>query len=60
MVDLIANAVCIVCDEVSHELRPKEGEKVVDEERIVFVLSTLHKDPLHPEKGFAKVALNVW
>jgi hypothetical protein len=30
MVDLIANAVCIVCDEVSHELRAKEGEKVVD------------------------------
>jgi hypothetical protein len=58
------NAISIGCDEVSCTLRAtsiqKEGEKVVDKERIVFVLSTLHKDPLHPEKGFTKVALNVW
>jgi hypothetical protein len=58
------NGVSIVCDEVSRKLRAtsiqKEGEKVVDKERIVFVLLTLHKDPLHPEKGFTEVALNVW
>jgi hypothetical protein len=43
---LIANAVTIVCNEVSCKLAAttiqKEGEEVVDEERIVFVLSTLH------------------
>ncbi len=48
MVYLIANAVAIVCDEVSCELGAttiqKEGEEVAGKERIVFVLSTLHKD----------------
>jgi hypothetical protein len=62
MVYLIANTVAIVCDEVSCKLGAttiqKEGEEVVDEERIVFVLSTLHKDLFHPKKGVADITLN--
>jgi hypothetical protein len=38
---------------------PKRGRRdVVDEERIVFVLSTLHKDLFHPKKGVADITLN--
>jgi hypothetical protein len=60
---LIANAVAIVCNEVSCELGgttiQKEGEEVVDEERIVFVLSTLHKDLFHPKKHVTDITLNM-
>jgi hypothetical protein len=63
MVYLIVNTVAIVCDEVSCELGAttiqKEGEEVVDEERIVFVLSTLHKDLFHPKKGVTDITLNM-
>jgi hypothetical protein len=64
MVYLITNAVAIVCDEVSCKLGAttvrKEGEEVVDEERIDFVMSTLHKDLFHPKKGVADIALYMW
>jgi hypothetical protein len=64
MVYLITNAVAIVCDEVSCKLGAttiqKEGEEVVDEERIVFVMSTLHKDLFHPKKGVTDIALYMW
>jgi hypothetical protein len=63
MVYLIANAVAMVCDKVSYKLGAttlqKEGEEVVDEERIVFLLSTLHKDLFHPKKGVADITLNM-
>jgi hypothetical protein len=34
--------------------------KPVYEERIVFVMSTLHKDLFHPKKGVADIALYMW
>jgi hypothetical protein len=52
---LIANAVAIVYNEVSCELGAttiqKEGEEVVDEERIVFVLSDTAQRPFSSKKG---------